>query len=203
MARLFLTQREFDLISSITKEFLKDMMGQAVYYYPVNINKSDKNSLYGESQEKIFDRPIYLEAAIEYKGDSNFTQDASGLDKKSQITVYLHRTDMDDRGIYPKMGDFIQLGGVLYEVKKLTDPKLIYGNIDFKLHYVLECEQARRGNFNVPFVEPALDLQSGVKDGYFTQLRGEPESDIREIYTKTGRPITGAKSSPFDGSGDD
>ena len=35
MARLFITSREIDLISDLTKEIIKDVVGQKVYYYRV------------------------------------------------------------------------------------------------------------------------------------------------------------------------
>ena len=203
MARLFMGDRAMSFFSDITKELMKDVMGHSVYYYPINFEKSDKNSTYGESVEKVFDNPIYIEAAIEYRGDANFTQDPSGLDKRSQITAYFHKRDMDDRKITPKNGDFIQFGGVNYEVKKVTNPKIIYGHIDNSLHWALECEQARMGNFNIPEKQPTLNLKAGSEPDYFTQSRGEQEGDVRDLPAKTGPPITGAKSSPFDGINSD
>ena len=35
MARLFITPRELNFISDITKEIIKDVVGQKVYYYPI------------------------------------------------------------------------------------------------------------------------------------------------------------------------
>lgn len=197
--------RAMSFFSDITKELIKDVIGHSVYYYPINFEKSNKNETYGESVEKVFDNPIYIEAIIEYKGDSNFTQDPAGLDKRNQIIAYFHKRDMDDRKILPKNGDFIQFGGVNYEVKKVTNPKIIYGHIDNSLHWVLDCEQARKGNLNVSDRQPTLNLYASSKPEYFTQSRGQQEGDIRDLPEKTGPPITGAKSSPFDGnnSGDD
>lgn len=206
MARLYLGNREFDFFSDITKEFMKDMVGHAIYYFPINSEKSDKNKLYGESLEKVFDNPIYLEAAIEFRGDDNFTQaEGAGLDKRTSIIAYLHKRDMDERNVLPKNGDFLQFGGINFEVKKVTNPKIIYGHINDFLHYVLECDQARKGNFNMPEVYPTLspNVKAGSVDGYFTQLRGEQEGDKRDLRPKTGPPITGAKSSPFDGINND
>ena len=34
MSRLFITQREINFISDITKEIIKDVVGQKIYYYP-------------------------------------------------------------------------------------------------------------------------------------------------------------------------
>lgn len=203
MARLFMGERAMSFFSDITKELMKDVAGHSAYYFQINYDKSDKNKLYGESTEKVFDGPIYVEAAIKFEGDANFSQDPSGLDKRNKMTAYFHKRDMDDRNIVPKVGDFIQFGGVNYEVQKVTNPKIIYGYIDNFLHWVLECEQARKGNFNLPEVLPTLGMYAGQKPGYFTQTRGEQNGDVRDLPAKTGVPITGAKSSPFDGTYND
>ena len=203
MARLFMGNRAMSFFSDITKELMKDVAGHAVYYYPINLEKSDANKIYGESMQKVFDDPIYIEAMIEFRGDVNFVQNPAGLDKRNQITVYFHRRDMDDRKIVPKNGDFIQFGGVNYEVKKVTNPKLIYGHVEDFLHWVLDCEQARRGNLNIKDKEPVLNLKAASEPEHFTQSRGEQEGDVRDLPVKIGPPITGAKSSPFDGNNND
>ena len=41
MSRLFISQREVDLISDLTKEVIKDVIGQKVYYFPVSEIKSN------------------------------------------------------------------------------------------------------------------------------------------------------------------
>ena len=58
MARLFITARELDLISDITKEFVKDVVGQCVFYYPIRSDVTSIHDIYEESIEKIFDNPI-------------------------------------------------------------------------------------------------------------------------------------------------
>ena len=35
MSRLFITQREIDFISDLTKEVIKDLAGQKIYFYRV------------------------------------------------------------------------------------------------------------------------------------------------------------------------
>ena len=67
MARLFVTPREIDLISDLTKEVIKDISGQKVYYYRVREDLSDVHDVYEESPNKIFDQPVEIEARVEYQ----------------------------------------------------------------------------------------------------------------------------------------
>ena len=64
MARLFITPREIDLISDITKEVVKDVVGQKIYYYPISDTKSKIHEVYQESPEKVFDNPIEINCLI-------------------------------------------------------------------------------------------------------------------------------------------
>jgi hypothetical protein len=66
MARLFITPREVDLISDITKEIMKDVVGQKIYYYRVREEYSEVHDVYEESPEKVFDPPIEIDALIEW-----------------------------------------------------------------------------------------------------------------------------------------
>ena len=67
MARLFITPREIDMISDITKEIHKDVIGQVLYYYPVREDITKVHDVYEEAPEKIFDPPIEIDARLEWQ----------------------------------------------------------------------------------------------------------------------------------------
>ena len=46
MARLFITERELDLISDLTKEVIKDVIGQRVFYYRVREDLTQVHDVY-------------------------------------------------------------------------------------------------------------------------------------------------------------
>ena len=56
MARLFITPREIDFISDLTKEIIKDVTGQKIYFYKVREDLTHIHDVYEEAQEKILDR---------------------------------------------------------------------------------------------------------------------------------------------------
>ena len=66
MARLFITPRELDLISDLTKEVIKDVIGQKIYYYPVRSDITSVHDVYEESTEKVFDPPLEIDALVEW-----------------------------------------------------------------------------------------------------------------------------------------
>jgi hypothetical protein len=106
---------------------------------------------------------------------------------------------MDDNGIVPRVGDYLQFGEVNYEIKKVLNPDLQYGQYEHKYWYSVQCVQSDTKVFyREP--EPILNLKQGSVPGYFTQIRGEEVYDKRDLQAPdlVGKPLTGAKSSPFE-----
>ena len=58
MSRLFITSREIQFINDITKEVVKDVIGQQIIYYPISTMKTQVHPVYEEAIEKIFENPI-------------------------------------------------------------------------------------------------------------------------------------------------
>ena len=163
MGRLFVTNREIDLINDITKELIKDVVGQEVIYYAISEELTEIN-LYNESDEKIFETPISIETLVEFKGESSVTTTKFGLDSIYDITVFFHKKDLTDKNIILREGDFIQYGKRFYEIMKLTRPKDIYGQQENIPGIHAECRIAREGQFRTGLVE---------QKSTFTQSRGK------------------------------
>ena len=51
MARLFITPREIDFISDVTKEVIKDVVGQKIFYYRVREDLTEIHDVYEEAVE--------------------------------------------------------------------------------------------------------------------------------------------------------
>ena len=115
MSRLFITQREVDFISDITKEVIKDVIGQKVYYFPISEIKSNVHDVYEEAPEKVFDSPIEIEALVKYQ-PQEVVSNLFGTEEKYTIEVYFHYRDLLDKEIEIREGDFFSYGTIFFEV---------------------------------------------------------------------------------------
>lgn len=203
MSRLFITPRELNFISDITKEMMKDVVGQCIFYYPINEVKTKVDDIYHEAVKKVFDNPIRLDALV----DAHFQEDTKinqfGVDSQYKIEVFLQYRDLVDKGISVQVGDFFSFSDIFYEVTERVVMQNIYGLPEHKGGVKLIGTKARETLFKAPVIGPT-DIARPEADAVqteFHQQRGQEVNadgatgDKRELQREeiVGKPITGAK----------
>lgn len=203
MSRLFLTTREMNFISDITKEIIKDVVGQRIFYYPINEVKTNSDKVYNEATRKVFDKPIELDALV----DSGFQSDTKinqfGVDAQYKLEVYVQYRDLVDKNISVAIGDFFSFSDIFYEVTEKVVMRNIYGLPEHKDGVKLVGTKARESLFSAPVIGPTdiAHTEPGAVQETFHQQRGQaeneegPTGDVRNLQSEEvlGRPLTGAK----------
>ena len=176
MARLFITPREIDFISDITKEITKDVIGQVIYYYKPRVDLSKVNDLYNESIEKVFDPPVEIDCRVQW-GGSDLKQDRFGQDKLRNVEVYLHYRDLLDRNIKVEEGDYFQFGDTFYEMLNVGKDKIMFGQVEHVTGYNITAKQVRKGLIDKPAFGPTEEkyLDDNAVQDKFTQQRGDTD----------------------------
>lgn len=190
MSRLFITPREQQFISDITKEFVKDVVGQYVIYYPISTLLTKVHPVYEEAVEKIYENPFKLDV-LAGQPDRSTTWGQFGQDSHSSIEVLIQAKDLIDKGIEPSAGDFFVYGNDVYEIVNLTNTQNIYGQAEYDLAIKLTGRLARAGQFNIDDFRQMLEQNKTFAEGLtqkkFVQQRGlseteeGPTNDKREI----------------------
>lgn len=203
MSRLFITLRELDFISDITKECIKDICGQAIFYYPISELKTNTHGVYNEALQKVFDNPIKIDCLV----DSHFQVDTKinqfGIDSKFKIEVYIQHRDLVEKGINVAIGDFFSFSDVFYEVVENVSMRNIYGLPDHKDGVKLIGNKAREGQFKALTLGPT-DINRPDENAVaktFEQQRGVaensegPTGDVRDLVKQgvLDPPLTGPK----------
>lgn len=203
MGRLFITPREINFISDITKEIMKDVIGQKIVYYPVSELKTKTHGIYNESIKKIFDNPIIIDALV----DNNFQTDTKinmfGVDAQYKIEVYIQHRDLVEKGLSINIGDFFSFSDIFYEITERSFMRNIYGMPEHKDGVKLVGNKARQGLFDTKIIGPT-DISYTDSDAVqetFVQQRGldedpnNPNGDVRDLV-KNGvldEPLSGQK----------
>jgi hypothetical protein len=191
MARLFITSRELDLISDLTKEVIKDVIGQKIYYYRVREELTQVHDVYEEAIEKVFDPPVELEALVEWTSPEVNTNQF-GSETKGMVTVMIHQRDLLDKNVVVREGDYFSYGSTFYEATSLIPISKIFGQVEHITGYKITGKQAREGQIGK---QPLGPLGDGYTDpnavqetfeqqrGYSANTEGET-NDVRTLQEK-------------------
>ena len=200
MARLFITPREIDFISDLTKELIKDVVGQKIFYYRVREDLTKVHDVYEEAQSKVFDPPVEIEARIEWSAAA-VRKNRFGGEEMYTINAYLHERDLLDRDINPEPGDFFSYGDTFYEITTATVDTNAYGQIEHAVGLKLTAKQARQGLIdmvpNGPTDESYTD-EDAVQDT-FVQQRGFEKNRLGETGDTRSLQKKGVLTEPISG----
>ena len=204
MSRLFITPRELNFISDITKELIKDVVGQKIFYFPISELKTQTHIVYNEALQKIYDNPIALDCLV----DNNFQTDTMinkfGIDAQFKVEVFLQHRDLVDKGINVNIGDFFSFSDVFYEITERVFMRNIYGLPEHKDGVKLVGVKSREGLFKAPTIGPT-DISRPDPDAIqetFVQQRGDAvdqdgnqTGDKRDLVENgvLDKPLTGPK----------
>ena len=177
MARLFITSREIDLISDITKEVIKDVVGQKVYYFRVREELSKVHDVYEESENKIFDPPVEIEARVEWEPETVRTNRFGG-EEISTINVFFHEKDLIDKEVDVRTGDYFSYGDTFFEITSAIIESNVYGQVEHSIGTKVVGKQARIGQIDFSPIGPtsaSSDDPDAIQES-FEQQRGLKEN---------------------------
>lgn len=209
MSRLFITQRELDFMSDLTKEVTKDVVGNKIYYYHVREDLSNVNDVYEESTQKVFDAPIEIECRVDW-GNPDVTSTKFGYEKIWNAEVFIHYRDLYDRDIEIYTGDYFSYGSVFFEIMSYTVEKFMFGQVERIAGYKLNAKQTRINHIDLTPKGPTEEsfISPDAIQKTFVQQRGNESNelgktgDVRQLRKdgKIESPLSGPQKIAPDGS---
>lgn len=177
MSRLFITPREIDLISDLTKEIIKDVVGQKVYYYSVREDLTKIHDVYEEAKDKVFDPPIEIEARVEWSPGEVRTNRFGG-EEFATINVFFHEKDLADKEIIVRPGDYFSYGDTFFEITSAVIETNLYGQVEHSVGTKVVGKQARSGQIDIKPLGPtkATSKEPDAVQETFVQQRGFEEN---------------------------
>ena len=182
-APMFFGEKERNLVKQVNDELAERVLGQTIAYYPISIEESNFNDIYGEAKEKVALPPVRVFAYVAV--DNQQTNTKFGYEYQTKITVNFHRRRLvEDQNLYVRVGDFVQYGEVFYEiVKTYNDTRYYFGQVEHKFQISAECVKARDGVFRVmPSVDRPTLTQQQETDVSQPAPRAAPYPPLNASY---------------------
>jgi len=191
MARLFVTPKEIAYINDLTKEFMKDIVGQTINYYPVSTLKTKIHPIYEEAVKKIFDNPVRLPALVNFP-ETEMKMNTFGTERTAKLEAFVQARDLIDKDITLYEGDFFTFADQAFEIVSFTPIKNIFGQEEYEVGYKILGHASRLGQFDPKnFLVPNKDSKGPYEQSEvqitFEQQRGLAETsegvtgDVRQV----------------------
>lgn len=146
MSRKFITEKEIAFIHRVTHELIKNVTGQVVFYYEIDLQRSKVDELYQETIQKVWKAPVKCNARVLWGNETSQATNL-GIDSRYSLEVYFHPEELKERNLSPKEGDFVEFGQVFFEIASVTQPEIIFGQVNNKTDTKCVCVPAREGQF--------------------------------------------------------
>jgi hypothetical protein len=174
-----------NFISDITKELIKDVVGQKVFYFPISELKTQTHGVYNEALQKVYDNPIALDCLVDNNFQADTKIDKFGVDSQYKIEVFIQHRDLVDKGINVNIGDFFSFSDVFYEVSERVFMRNIYGMPEHKDGVKLVGIKSREGLFKAPTVGPT-DISRPEADAVQNEFHQQRGRTLDEAGLETG-----------------
>jgi|TARA_R110002153_G_scaffold154212_1_gene306280 hypothetical protein len=146
---LFLGKKERDLVKQVNDELIEKVIGQQILYYSIDMETTNFHDLYGEAIEKTYLPPVRVYALVEYTDFSTSYMEGFGIDKTWEINIHFHKRRVEeDQNIYVREGDFVLYNDNYYEIVKLVEPRLLFGQANRDFEITATCKRSRQGLFD-------------------------------------------------------
>ena len=123
MAR-FVQQKDLAFFQKISKELVDVVVQTTVEVFKLSISES-KTNLYGESLNKSYLPSVQVSCMIEREG-STIEYEGFGPDR-AQNEFRFNRATLEDKNLFPEIGDIIFHNNAYFEIDKVRQNQLIYG----------------------------------------------------------------------------
>ena len=144
----FVSSRDFEFFQHINKEISAEIVDTLVILYKLNLDYINTN-IYGESTEKISYTGVEIPAFIDYSPNEAINEADFGIDQTQQAEFRFVRRILQERHIYPEIGDIVGYNDAFYEIDNIQEVQLIAGRPGYNESIICETHLTRRSNIQI------------------------------------------------------
>ena len=144
----FVSSRDFEFFQHVNKEISAEIIDTLVVLYKLNLDYVNTN-IYGESTEKISYTGIELSAFIDYGPNQAVSDSGFGIDQTQEVEFRFVRSILEERHVYPEIGDIVGYNDAFYEINNIREVQLIAGRPGYNESIICETHLTRRSNIQI------------------------------------------------------
>ena len=102
-------------------------------------------NIYGESTEKISYTGVEVPSFVDYQPNAAIS-DGFGIDQIQEAEFRFVRRILQERHIYPEIGDIVGYNDAYYEIDNIKETQLIAGRPAYNQSIICQTHLTRRSN---------------------------------------------------------
>ena len=143
----FAVGRDIELFKSFAREVVDDVVQNIAVLFKVNLNETKVN-LYGESVNKTWYPGVELNVLINKSGQTA-AYEGFGSDTSQNIEFRFDRWMLEEKGIYPEIGDIVFFDQSYYEIDNTTEVQFVGGLPSNNFSVVCSTFMVRKSSLNI------------------------------------------------------
>jgi hypothetical protein len=143
----FVLGRDVDFFKSIARELVDDVIQNTIVLFKINMNETKVN-IYGEALNKTWYPGVEVFALIDKEPEAA-RYEGFGLDTDQNITFKLDRWMLEEKGIYPEVGDIIHWNEGYFEIDNTNEVQMVGGQSYNNFSIVCSTFMVSKSNLNI------------------------------------------------------
>ena len=143
----FISERDVNFFKSIAREVVDDVVQDTIVLYKINLVDTKVN-LYGEALNKTWHPGVQLNALIDKEG-TNQNYEGFGSNTIQNIQFKLDRWMLEEKGIYPEIGDVIFFDTSYFEINNTNEVQYTGGLPQYNFSVVCQTFMVSKSQLNI------------------------------------------------------
>ena len=144
----FVTKTDFEFFQHINREISSDVIDVSVILYQINLEYTNVN-IYGEATEKVTYVGVELPASIKYGENRPLSDSGFGIDQTHDVQFNFVRRILQERKVYPEIGDIIYYNESFFEIDNITEAQLIANRPEYNNSIICFTHLTRRSDIQI------------------------------------------------------
>jgi hypothetical protein len=143
----FVSNRDVAFFKGIARELVDDVIQNALVLFKINLNETKVN-IYGESMNKSWYPGVEVFGLID-KEPETATYEGFGADTNQSITFKLDRWMLEEKNIYPEIGDVIFWNEAYFEIDNTNEIQMAGGQTYNNFSIVCSTFMVSKSSLNI------------------------------------------------------
>jgi hypothetical protein len=143
----FVSDRDVSFFKGIARELVDDVIQNALVLFKINLNET-KINIYGESMNKTWYPGVEVFGLIDKEPETT-TYEGFGADTNQSITFKLDRWMLEEKNIYPEVGDVIFWNQSYFEIDNTSEIQMAGGQTYNNFSVVCSTFMVSKSSLNI------------------------------------------------------